>query len=63
MFMPFPAGMMAYEKALRLMAAMERPNPGISETRYYSLIEDLVRSKFTYVVASQVRWWRGMGVL
>ena len=46
-------GMMAYEKALRLLAKMENPNPGVSPLRYNSAIDDLVRSKFSYVVASQ----------
>ena len=46
-------GMMAYEKALRLLAKMENPNPGISPLRYIAGIDELVRSKFSYVVASQ----------
>ncbi len=46
-------GMMAYEKALRLLAKMEHPNPGVSPLRYNGAIDDLVRSKFQYVVASQ----------
>ena len=46
-------GMMAYEKALRLLAKIENPNPGVSALRYNSSIDDLVRSKFSYVVASQ----------
>ena len=29
--------------------------PGMSEVKYEALVEDVVRSKFTYVVASQVR--------
>lgn len=47
------AGMMSYETALRLLARIENPNPGISPMRYNSAIEDLVRSKFSYIVASQ----------
>ena len=46
-------GMMAYEAALRLLARIENPNPGVSSLRYNSAIDDLVRSKFCYVVASQ----------
>ena len=46
-------GMMAYEKALRLLAKIENPNPGVSALRYNSAIDDLVKSKFSYVVASQ----------
>lgn len=46
-------GMMAYEQALRLLARIENPNPGVSSLRYNSAIDDLVRSKFLYVVASQ----------
>jgi hypothetical protein len=46
-------GMMAYEKALRLLAKIENPNPGVSVLRYNSQIDDLVKSKFSYVVASQ----------
>ena len=46
-------GMMAYEKALRLLAKIENPNPGVSALRYNSSIDDLVRSKFSYIVASQ----------
>lgn len=45
--------MMAYEQALRLLARLENPNPGVGSLRYSSQIDDLVRSKFTYVVASQ----------
>lgn len=47
-------GMMAYEKALRLLAKVENPNPGVSGLRYNSSIDDLVRSKFSYVVSSQI---------
>eukprot|EP00889_Picochlorum_renovo_P001950 jgi/Picre1/28980/NNA_004374.t1 len=43
-------GMMAYEKALRLLAKIENPNPGVSALRYNSSIDDLVRSKFS-------QWW------
>lgn len=46
-------GMMAYEKALRLLAKIENPNPGVSQLRYNSQIDDLVKSKFSYIVASQ----------
>ena len=46
-------GMMAYEAGLRLLARIENPNPGVSSLRYNSAIDDLVRSKFCYVVASQ----------
>lgn len=44
---------MAYEAGLRLLARIENPNPGVSSLRYNSAIDDLVRSKFSYVVASQ----------
>ena len=45
-------GMMAYENALRRLATAE--NLQIPEKYRTRIIEDLVRSKFTYVVASQV---------
>ncbi|PSC69540.1 Callose synthase 5 [Micractinium conductrix] len=48
-------GMMAYEKAIRLLAHLECPQPpGMSDVKYLSLVDDVCRSKFTYVVASQV---------
>ena len=47
--------MMAYEKAIRLLAHLECPQPpGMSDVKYLSLVDDVCRSKFTYVVASQV---------
>ena len=47
--------MMAYENALRLLAHLENPKPAnMADVKYEALVEDLVRSKFTYVVASQV---------
>lgn len=46
---------MAYEKAIRLLAHLECPQPpGMSDVKYLSLVDDVCRSKFTYVVASQV---------
>ena len=48
-------GMMAYERAIRLLAHLECPQPpGMSDVKYLSLVDDVCRSKFTYVVASQV---------
>jgi hypothetical protein len=48
-------GMMAYEKAIRLLAHLECPQPpAMSDVKYHSLVDDVCRSKFTYVVASQV---------
>lgn len=47
--------MMAYEGALRLLVRLENPKPAdVADAAYDALVEDLVRSKFTYVVASQV---------
>ncbi len=47
--------MMAYENALRLLAHLETPRPpDMLSAEYEAGVEDLVRSKFTYVVASQV---------
>lgn len=47
--------MMAQESAIRLLAHLENPKPAdMSNVKYEALVEDLVRSKFTYVVASQV---------
>lgn len=48
--------MMAYEKAIRLLAHLECPQPaGMSDVKYLSLVDDVCRSKYTYIVASQVR--------
>ena len=54
---------MAYEKAIRLLAHLECPQPpGMSDVKYLSLVDDVCRSKFTYVVASQVGFvWSGEG--
>ncbi|KAK9815749.1 hypothetical protein WJX72_008855 [[Myrmecia] bisecta] len=48
-------GMMMYEQALRRLARIENPKPdGLSEEEYAAQVDDLVESKFTYIVASQV---------
>ena len=48
--------MMAYEDALRLLAAAETPKPrDMSDADYELWLDDLIASKYTYVVASQVR--------
>jgi hypothetical protein len=53
--------MMAYEKAIRLLAHLECPQPpGMSDVKYLSLVDDVCRSKFTYVVASQVGIGEGL---
>lgn len=57
---------MAYEKAIRLLAHLECPQPpGMSDVKYLSLVDDVCRSKFTYVVASQARveGWSGGAAL
>ena len=47
--------MMAYEDGLRLLAAVESPKPAdMDEADYKLWLDDLVESKYTYVVASQV---------
>lgn len=47
-------GMMAYESALMLLARWETPKPDdISQEDYDRWLEDLIASKYTYVVASQ----------
>ena len=49
--------MMAYEAGLRLLAKLETPKPpDMAEEDYCNSLEDLIASKYTYVVASQV--WR-----
>ncbi|EFJ51969.1 hypothetical protein VOLCADRAFT_87013 [Volvox carteri f. nagariensis] len=48
-------GMAAYERALRVLAAVESPRPpGKSPREHAAEIEDCVASKFTHVVASQL---------
>ena len=48
--------MMAYEDALRLLATAETPKPrDMSDLDYELWLDDLVASKYTYVVASQAR--------
>ena len=50
------AGMMAYEDALRLLATAETPKPrDMTDLDYELWLDDLVASKYTYVVASQAR--------
>ena len=47
---------MAYEDALRLLATAETPKPrDMSDLDYELWLDDLVASKYTYVVASQAR--------
>ena len=49
------AGMMSYEDGLRLLAGVESPRPPDMPERDYQLwVNDLVASKYTYIVASQV---------
>ncbi len=51
--------MMAYEDALRLLATAETPKPrDMTDLDYELWLDDLVASKYTYVVASQARLWR-----
>jgi len=48
-------GMMAYERGVRLLAQLEHPQPlGLGDAEYLAQVDDLCRSKFSYVVASQV---------
>ncbi|GLC38942.1 hypothetical protein PLESTB_000464000 [Pleodorina starrii] len=48
-------GMAAYERALRVLAALEGPRPGgSSRAEHAAAIEDCVGAKFTHVVASQL---------
>ena len=48
-------GMLAYEKALKLICLLEHPRPGnIGEETYEDMIEELVAAKFRCVVAAQV---------
>lgn len=48
-------GMMAYEKALKLIGLLENPCPNdISDEEYNCAVEDLVSSKYRCVVAAQV---------
>ncbi len=48
--------MMAYEDALRLLATAETPKPrDMTDLDYELWLDDLVASKYTYVVASQAR--------
>jgi hypothetical protein len=50
---------MLYEKALRQLAALELPlaaaGSRLTADEYEAALDDLVASKFTYVVSSQVR--------
>ena len=47
--------MMAYETALLLLAQLETPKPQDMSADDYTLwLDDLIASKFTYVIASQV---------
>ncbi|KAJ9527498.1 hypothetical protein QJQ45_025772 [Haematococcus lacustris] len=48
-------GMMSYDKALRVLARLEQPcPPNMARSQYDAWIDDLVSSKFSYVVSSQV---------
>ena len=48
--------MMAYEDGLRLLASLETPkSPDMEEEDYRAWLDDLIASKYTYIVASQVR--------
>ncbi len=48
--------MMTYEDALRQLAELESPrDPLMDEDEYSRWLDDLIRSKYTYVVASQAR--------
>ena len=47
--------MMAYEDGLRLLASLETPkSPDMKEEDYRGWVDDLIASKYTYIVASQV---------
>lgn len=51
-------GMMAYETALRSLARWENPLPtGVDPEVYNRWLDDLIRSKYTYIVASQVTFF------
>ena len=46
---------MSYEDGLRLLAGVESPRPrGMPEGDYQLWLDDLIASKYTYIVASQV---------
>lgn len=48
--------MMAYEDGLRLLASLETPrSPDMDAEDYRGWVDDLIASKYTYIVASQVR--------
>jgi hypothetical protein len=50
------AGMMSYADGLKLLAEVENPRPAdMPEGDYQLWLADLIESKYTYVVASQVR--------
>ena len=54
--------MMAYEDGLRLLASLETPkSPDMAEEDYRGWLDDLIASKYTYIVASQV-WLVGSSV-
>ncbi len=47
--------MMAYADGLKLLAEVENPRPAdMAEADYQLWLADLIESKYTYVVASQV---------
>ena len=49
------AGMMSYADGLKLLAEVENPRPAdMPEGDYQLWLADLIESKYTYVVASQV---------
>ncbi|GLC72072.1 hypothetical protein PLESTF_001201000 [Pleodorina starrii] len=48
-------GMAAYERAVRVLAALECPRPeGVNRRDHAAVVEDVVGAKFTHVVASQL---------
>jgi hypothetical protein len=48
--------MMSYADGLKLLAEVENPRPAdMPEGDYQLWLADLIESKYTYVVASQVR--------
>ncbi|PNH12435.1 1,3-beta-glucan synthase component FKS1, partial [Tetrabaena socialis] len=48
-------GMACYERALRVLAALEAPRgPGVGRLEHAATMEDLVGGKFSHVVASQL---------
>lgn len=53
---PDSTGIMSYEDAVRMLAILENPKPqDMSPDVYNVMLDDLVASKFTYIVASQVQ--------